>query len=475
MNMQNAKTRRAHLLPRSALAAGLTALLASLALAMPSLAQQTQAQMTIAASAYGATRSVEVELNKSMILDLPAGVAEVVVSQPNIAAAIMRTRTRAIVQGLAEGATNIIFIDDAGRTMSVLDVRIVQPPLEIGRALEDTLGRVIPGSNIKVETLSNTSLNDKIYFVLTGTVRSAEDKSIAEAMASQLSESDGPSGSLIQVIGPQQVMLQVTVSEIRRDVANQLGINLSGTATIGSAQLSFNSSPANGGSWGANNGAAGFPLGNFQIDAAIKALQSRGALRVLAQPVLTAISGQTAEFLAGGELPIVTSSNNGQTVTYKPYGVELKFTPVVRSNGTVGLQVDTGVSEVQAGSYALTRRDVKTSVELQPGTTLAIGGLLQERDSRNIKQLPGLGNIPILGALFRSTEYISEQTELVILVTPYMVSPSPANSIAVPTDDRFVTNDAEAFFLGAIEKRYGVGATGEFRGGYSGSVGFVLD
>lgn len=470
MTMQNAKSPLVRLFPRCALAAGLAALMA-LAPASPVLAQQTQAQIAIASSAYGATRNIEVELNKSMIVDLPAGVAEVVVSQPNIAAAIMRTRTRAIVQGLAEGATNIIFIDDAGRTMSVLNVNIVQPPLEIGRALESTLARVIPGSRIKVETLSNTSLNDKIYFVLTGTVRSAEDKAIAEAMASQLSESDGPSGSLIQVVGPQQVMLQVTVSEIRRDVANQLGINLSGTATLGSLNLSLNGAPSTSAMSGLG---AVFSSADLQINAAIQALQSRDALRVLAQPVLTAISGQTAEFLAGGEIPIVTSSVNGQTVTFKPYGVELKFTPVVRSNGLIGLSVDTGVSELQANN-SLSRRDVKTSVELPPGTTLAIGGLLQEQATRAISQLPVLGDIPILGALFRSTEYRSRQTELVILVTPYMIDPSPANTIAVPTDDRFITNDAEAFFLGAIEKRYGVGATGEFRGGFSGSVGFVLD
>lgn len=433
---------------------------------------QAQAQLAISSAAYGAVRKVEVELNKSLIVDLPAGVAEVVVSQPSIAAAIMRTRTRAILQGLSEGATNIIFIDDAGRTMSVLDVNIIHPPLEVGRALEATLARVIPGSRIKVETLSNNTINDKIYFVLTGTVQSAEDKAVAEAMATQLSESDGPSGSLIQVVGPQQVMLQVTVSEVRRDVASQLGINLSGTATIGSLNFSLNGAPATSATSGIG---AGYSSGNLQINAAIQALQTRGALRVLAQPTLTAMSGQAAEFLAGGEFPITTSSTSGTTITYKPYGVELKFTPVVRSNGMVALSVDTGVSEVQAGTYSLTRRDVKTAVELPPGSTLAIGGLLQERGSRAVNQLPGLGNIPILGALFRSTEYLSEQTELVVLVTPYLVNPSPTNAIPVPTDNRFIANDAEGFFLGAIEKRYGVGATGEFRGGYSGSVGFVLD
>jgi Flp pilus assembly protein, secretin CpaC len=455
--------------PRYLLAAGFTALMLALGGAAPAMAQ-AQAHLTVAANAYGAVRKLEVEMNKSMIVDLPAGVAEVVVSQPNIAAAIMRTRTRAIIQGLEEGATNIIFIDDAGRTISVLDVDIILPPLQVGRALEATLARVIPGSNIKVETLTNNSLNDKIHFVLTGTVLSAEDKANAEAMANAIADTEGE-GSLIQVVGPQQVMLQVTVSEIRRDVANQLGINLSGTATIGNLSASFNGPTARAGhgldlGWNGNG---------FEVNAAIRALQDRGALRVLAQPVLTATSGQSAEFMAGGEFPITTSNINGQTVTYKPYGVELSFSPVVRSNGTISLAVDTSVSEIQAGSQALTRRDVKTAVELPPGTTLAIGGLLQERQTRSVSQLPGLGDIPILGALFRSSEYLSQQTELVILVTPYLVSPSPVNSIPVPTDNVAITNDAEAFFLGAIEKQYGVGATGEFRGGFSGSVGFVLD
>ncbi|MBE7734207.1 type II and III secretion system protein family protein [Devosia faecipullorum] len=447
------------------------ALIAVLTPAMPALAQ-AQAQVAISANAYGAVRSLELELNKSMLVDLPAGVAEVVVSQPSIAAAIMRSRTRAIVQGMQEGATNIIFLDDAGRTISVLDMRIVQPPLAVGEALQDTLRRVIPGSNIKVETLSNTSLNDKIYFVLTGTVRTAEDKAIAEAMASQLSESDGPTGSLIQVTGAQQVMLQVTVSEIRRDVAKQLGINLSGNISVGNVNLGFNSTQTD-----TPNGIGGsFPLPGGQINASIRALEERGALRLLAQPTLTAMSGQSAEFLVGGEFPIpVLDANNRTTVTYKPYGIELNFRPVLRSNGMVALDIDTGVSEVQTGSYALSRRDVKTSVELPPGSTLAIGGLLDERASRAVDQLPGLANIPILGALFRSNSYRSQQTELVILVTPYLVNPSPVNSIAVPTDNSLIAGDAEAVFLGKLEHMYGVGATGEFRSGYSGSVGFVLD
>src|SRR5690606_12052919 len=135
-------------------------------------------------------------------------------------------------------------------------------------------------------------------------------------------------------------------------------------------------------------------------------------------------------------------------VTYKQYGITLDFTPVVKSNGTIGLSIDTGVSEVQAGTFALTSRSTKTAVELQVGTTLAIGGLLEERTSQAINQLPGLGEIPILVALFRSREYQTQQTELVILVTPYLVGPSPANSIPVPTARSVVASDAEAIFLG---------------------------
>ncbi len=469
--LYHASTKAPRLRARTLLAAGLATLMLATAGLSP-VAAQTQAQLTIAGNAYGAVRKVEVEMNKSMIVDLPAGVAEVVVSQPNIAAAIMRSRTRAIIQGLEEGATNIIFIDDAGRTISVLDVDIILPPLQVGRALEATLARVIPGSNIKVETLTNNSVNDKIYFVLTGTVLSAEDKANAEAMANAIADSEGE-GSLIQVIGSQQVMLQVTVAEVRRDIATQLGINLSGTATIGNLSASFNGPTATAG----HGADVGWSDGNLQITAAMRALQERGAARTLAQPTLTAMSGNEADFLVGGEIRYQTGvdPNTGAAIyALRDYGIGLTFTPTVRRNGTIALQMQTEVSEPLTDLTLATRR-ASTTVELPPGMTLAIGGLLDERTSRSVDQIPGLGDIPILGALFRSTEYRTQQTELVILVTPYLVSPSPANAIALPTDTSNITNDAEAFFLGAMEKRYGVGATGEFRAGFSGSVGFVLD
>lgn len=461
---------------RTAMMLASATLLAALAPAGAAMAQ-AQAQVTISASAYGAVRNMDLELNKSMIVDLPGGVAEVIVSQPGVAAAIMRTRTRAIVQGIGGGDTNIFFLDDNGRTIQVLDLRVIEQPSMVGNALEAALARVIPGSRIKVESVTLSGDTNRV--VLTGTVPTSEDKDRAQAIAIQFAGDPENVANVIDVSGAQQVMLQVTVSEIRREVAKQLGINLSGTAMIGNVGFGFNAMEpaASVAAPGANTLAANFPGANVNIQASLKALENRNALRLLAQPVLTAMSGQPAEFLVGGELAVRDFDSNGNpTTSYKEYGIKLNFTPTVKSNGGIGLVVDTGVSEPLAGSTAaLSRRDVKTTVELSPGMTLAIGGLLSEKGSRNMNQLPGLGNIPILGALFRSNEYLSQQTELVILVTPYLVNPSPANSIPVPTDNTMIAGDAEAVFLGRLEHMYGVGATGEFRSGYSGSVGFVLD
>ena len=457
---------------RKALAPLVAPALAALLLAASIAAQPAFAgenHVTISAASYGATRQLNVEVNKTVLLDLPAGAAEVIVTQPSVAAAIMRSRTRAIVQGVAGGTTNIFFLDDRGQTISVLDVTVAEQESGMGRSLEAALARTIPGSNIRVEAISGGTADGATHFLMTGTVLSGEDKTIAEQLASELSGGEAK-GSLIQVLGSQQVMLQVTVSEIKRDVAKQLGINLYGTVTIGSANLGFNN-----GVTGGTNATGNFPIGNVSLQASLDALEQRGAVHVLAQPTLTAMSGETADFLAGGELPYSTVDGNGNPTTiFKPYGIQLTFTPTVKSNGVVGLKVDTAVSE-PASNGSINKRQAVTSVELPAGNTLAIGGLLDQRTTQNIDQLPGLGNIPILGALFRSRDYLSQETELVILVTPYLVNSTPAGTVSLPTDRSTVPSDAEAVFLGKLENIYGVGGTGEMRGGFSGSVGFVLD
>lgn len=466
-------------LSRRALGLLIAPVLGALATLAPLAVVSTQAQethVTISSAAYGATRKFEVEINKTALVDLPAGAAEVIVSQPGVAAAIMRTRTRALVQGITGGDTNIFFIDDRGQTISVLDVKVIEEPSQVGNALESALSRIIPGSNIKVESV--TLGGDRNRVVLTGNVLSGEDRERAGAVAVQFAGGAENVANILDVSGAQQVMLQVTVSEVKRDIAKQFGINLGAVFNVGLTNLlQFTNVMVDAEiPHGVN---AGFSSDAVNAVSAIRALEQRGALRVLAQPTLTAISGESAKFLAGGEMPYYTydEQDSGKllrTVLFKPYGVELAFTPVVKSNGTIALKVETSVSEPKA-DQSITKRQASTSVELPSGMSLAIGGLLEEKTSQQVDQFPWLGDIPILGALFRSRDFQTEQTELVILVTPYLVAPSPANSITVPTDRSVVASDAEGIFLGRLENMYGVAGSGEIRGSFSGSVGFVLD
>lgn len=432
------------------------------------------AHITINGQSFGATREIKLSLNKSLIVDFPVDVREVIVSQPGIANTIMRSKRRAILQGLGAGDTNIIFLDATGRQVAVLDLQIGQEASPIASKLETMLGRLLPGSSIRVEALSDDAAEGaKTHFVLTGTVQTAQDKLVAEELATSVSVGEKPVGSLIQVIGPSQVMLKVTVAEVQRSVVKQLGVNLSGSFSVGTIGGSFNAGiPAVGaGGVGVNN--IQLPFGNTSIDVQLRALETRGALRTLAEPVLTAMSGQAASFLAGGELPYETLDQDGRrVVTFKPYGVQLNFTPTINSDGSIQLVVESVVSE-PAAQGALNTRRVASTVELRAGETLSIGGLLSERSRQDIRRLPGLGDIPILGALFRSREYTSDRTELVFLVTPYYAR-AKSQMPELPTDNLQFAGDAEAMFLGHIETIYGVGPDG-MRGSYDGSIGFLLD
>ncbi len=448
-------------------AAAVTLIAATLTTTMPAMAVETT-HLRLTQASFGGTQNLSLDVNKSVLIDLPADVKEVIVSQPAVAPTIMRTKRRAIVQGGSAGATNIFFLDGNGRTISVINVTVQVPPSDITRSLEVMLRRVIPGSNIRVESIT-TPEDNKTHFLLTGTVFNAQDKAVAEAMAADLSDDDQATSSLIEVLGPQQVALKVTVAEVQRDALREFGINLSGSLSIGNVNLGFNSQQASG-----SNGIAGsFNAPNISIDASLRALERRGAVHSLAEPTLTAMSGQPAEFLVGGEFPVTVRDNNGTpTTTFKQFGVNLNFTPVIRSNGQILLAVDTSVSEPTNGG-GITQRSAKTTVELGAGETLSIAGIFQDQVRQQIQQMPGLGDIPILGALFRSREFVRNRTELVILVTPCLAEPGRP---VLPTDKTEIASDAEAIFLGRMENMYGVGhRQGELRAGYNGSVGFILD
>lgn len=442
----------------------LLALLAGmgLALAASPAFSSSSAHLLIGYNEIGRTQHVQVGVNKSIIVDLPVEAGEVIVSQPGVANAIMRTRSRAVIQGIAAGETNIFFLDPSGSGIAVIEISVAQD----ATGLAATINRLIPGSRIQVHSFANA-------VVLSGDVGSSDDVNKAIVIAGQFAGGEGNVTSLINVAGGQQVMLKVTVAEVKRSVMRELGINLNATMSTNASLNGFR-----GGGWTVGDTSsplvgASFSVGNFSLDAALRALDNRNAIRLLAEPVLTAISGEQADFHVGGELPIQQTNGNGDITTiYKPYGIQLAFEPTVRSNGVIGLMIDTEVSEPQLNNTLNTRR-ASTSVELGNGQTLAIAGLIEERMRREINQLPGLGNIPILGALFRSHEYRTEQTELVILVTPVVVQPSYAQP-QLPTDTYVPASDAEAIFLGRMENLYGVGG-GHGGGQFRGSVGFVLD
>lgn len=427
----------------------------------------------------GVNQSLSIGLNKSVIVDLPVDASEVIVSQPGVANAILRNKRRAIVQSTGAGDTNMFFLDAAGRTIVVFEVSVKGQSSTVAAALRDLYRRVLPSANIDVESvqLVGTTGEPINRIVLSGTAASGDDVNKAVSIAGQFAGSADNVSSVITVGGPQQVTLKVTVAEVQRELVKQLGIDLSGSFSGGSLTTGFVSAPAMGGVSGVSNpnsvtlSAEGAGL---TLSAKLKALERQGALRSLAEPTLTAMSGQEAQFLVGGEIPYTTTDTSGNvTTSFKEYGVKLTFTPTIKSDGEIGLAVNTEVSEPSsAGDGAISTRQAKTNVELGAGQTLSIGGLMQNSVRTQINRMPGLGDIPILGTLFRSRDFIHSQTELVVLVTPTYASAGATPS--TPADKLVFTNDAEANFLGHIENVYGVGPNGT-RGSYDGTVGFLLD
>lgn len=470
----------------SALLGGLIAL-SPLGLRPADAADQTH--IAISASALGATRPVSIGLNKSLIIDLPADIQEVIVSQPGVANAILRTKRRAVLQSVGSGDTNIFFLDGAGRTIVVLDVSVKGAVSNVAAVLRETYAKILPGARIDVESVAlvDSEGNTANRIVLSGTARTDDDVQKAVSIATQFAGLPENVASVITVGGPQQVMLKVTVAEVNRQVAKAFGINLGGSFKSGGITTGLIGQGAPGGLsnlFGRTGSmTASLEVGGLTIDAALKALEQQRAVRTLAEPTLTAMSGQPAEFLAGGEFAIPSGVDGGKvSYSYKDFGLKLSFTPTIKSNGNIGLTVDTSVSEISAeGSITvdnitlpgMKNRQAKTSVELGVGQTLAIGGLIQDSIRTEISRLPGLGDIPILGALFRSRDYIHAQTEMVVLVTPYYAQ-AQSEPPVLPTDRITLANDAEAIFLGHIETMYGVGPAGT-RGSYDGKVGFLLD
>lgn len=460
--------------------------------------------LTIGAAEASVARKVELTKGRSLIVDLPRDAKEVFVANPAVANAVVRSSRKLFLIGIENGATSIFVMDAEGRQIAALDVTIARDI----NVLKQSLQQSLPSGRFDVKAVGDS-------IVLTGTVASASEAQqaldIANAFVGIAGAVGGIRGAVINNItvrNKDQVMLRVTVVEVSRNVIKQFGINTTGNWSalnpIGNNFLTNETGfPLTGTSTPVNNQlAASVTAGGFSLQTTLKAFERAGVSRILAEPTLTAISGESAKFTAGGEIPVPsncsatssvaigTSLNQSCTVTlvYKPYGVSLAFTPVVMAENRISIRVATDVVELdQQNSFtyylnnrptpvpATTKRSSETTVELASGATMMTAGLIQQKNRAAISGLPGLMSLPILGALFRSRDYQRDETELMIMVTPYIAKPMEARQVQRPDDGFVDAPDGKAVLLGQINRVYGTVGGGTLGPAYRGRVGFIAD
>lgn len=428
------------------------------------------------------SRSIVLGLNKAAIVELPVAARDVLVSNPAIVDAVVRTNRRTYLIGLAVGQTNAFFFNEAGQQILNLEIRVARDLA----GLRESLRQYFPKARIDVE-----SINDHV--VLSGMVASASDASKAQDFAARYIGGDKEHVlNMLGIEGKEQVMLKVTVAEMQRTVIKQLGVNLSSAASFGDFALQLatsNSFSVQGSSLG---GLTAEPSYNGDgLEGAIRALERDGILRTLAEPNLTAISGESAKFLAGGEFPVPTSRDRDGNVQleFKPFGVGLNFTPVVLSEGRISLKISTEVSELSSeGAYVIQGTDgdgvtvpglkvrrAETTLELPSGGSLVMAGLLSDSMRQNIDGVPGVKDVPVLGQLFRSQDYQKNETELVVIVTPYLVDPTSRKNLALPTDGFAPASDMDTILMGRLNATYGARGAAPGDNSLQGPVGFVVD
>lgn len=434
-------------------------------------------QIHVAAGERTSARLLRVGTGRSVVIDLAEEVADVLISNPEVADAVVRTQHRVFVLGNKTGQANLVLFSRSGRELASFNLRVEPDTSD----LTGLIRKVLPRSNIYAQ-----SLNGNI--VLSGTASSTADSQRAADLAARFSGEDVDATKILNMIavdGEDQVHLKVTVAEVERSVIKQLGVNLNGSIGIGNYTGAFNSSatfPVNSSIISQPAFGGGFAAGATSLSASIEALQRDGVIRTLAEPTLTAISGENASFLAGGEFPIPLSSKDGEiSVEFKKFGVGLDFTPVVLSGGRISMRVKTEVSEltdegaVTAGGItisALKVRRAESTLELPSGGTLVMAGLLKESYKQTINGVPGLMQLPVLGSLFKSRDFLRQQTELVVFVTPYVVAPVAASKLARPDKNLIPASDAETVFLNRLNKIFRLSGQEE-TGAYHGQVGFI--
>jgi len=458
----------------------------------PSIAPVVAADYSVATAAAAAgegqmnARPLSLGVGKSVVIDLPRDVKDVLVADPKIANAIIRSAQRAYIIGAAVGQTTIVFFDSSGQQISAYDIAVKRDL----NGLRTALKQLLPNADIQVDGLGDS-------VILTGNVATPIEAQQAGDLAARLAGADKVANQ-IAVKGRDQVMLKVTVAEVSRSLIKQMGIDLSANLSYGSSVVTFNNSNP----FSANNQ----PLvsGNAlttafgtkpSVTATLRAMESAGVIRTLAEPNLTAISGESATFMAGGEFPIPTgvtcqtqaSGSVGQcqpSVAFKKFGISLNFTPVVLTEGRISLHVMTEVSEVSSDNSinisglnvpSIKTRRAETTVEIPSGGAMAMAGLIQSQQKQAINGLPGIDTLPVLGSLFRSRDFVNNQTELMVLVTPYIVRAVRPKDLSRPDDGFAAAADPQADLLGSINRIYGVPGHTDPSQSYRGTYGFITD
>lgn len=477
----------------------------ALMLAAPSFAAD---RLEGGASISSATaKVVPIGLGKSYVVDLPRDASEVLVADPKIANAVVRSARRAYIIGSAIGDTSIIFFDKNGEQILGLEVSVGRDLTPLRSSLRTSL------TDGKVAAVA---VGDSV--MLTGSVKTADDARTAADVAARMVGDEKKVVNALSIENRDQIVLKVSVVEMQRSIAKQFGIDWRGQANIGDTGIALATSNPfavngkalseglgrtfSGGKGCTYTDKAGESMKEFfdpskysplkgctVLDAQIRAYEQNGLLRTLAEPTLTAISGEKAEFLAGGEFPVPVGQQDGQiAISFKKYGVGLAFTPVVLSEGRISMQISTEVSELtQEGAVVLKTgtstslsipglkvRRANTTVELPSGGSIAMAGLLRDETRQAAAGLPGLLNLPVLGTLFKSRDYLQGQSELVVIVTPFIAKPVARNKLAQPDDGFRVSTDAQAIFMNRLNKTYSP-TRGDKPAGYSGPLGYILD
>jgi pilus assembly protein CpaC len=484
------KYRESRLLIRNLLIGALSLSVAALALA-PAVAAETDDAASVVSSIPVKVRFLSLGIGKSVILDLPRDVKDVLVADPKIANAVIRSPQRAYIIGSGVGQTNVVFFDGEGNQIAAYDIAVKRDLNGVRAALK----QMLPGAAVQVDGVGEGVM-------LTGSVATPVEAQQAGDVAARLVGGADKVVNSIVVRGRDQVMLKVSVAEVQRDIIKQLGIDLSASMNYGTAVVNFNNTnpfTANNGPLVPGNGLAASALskGLPSVTATLRAMESAGVVRTLAEPNLTAISGESATFISGGEFPIPTgvtcqTTTSGvigqcvQTVSFKKFGISLNFTPVVLTEGRISLRVMTEVSEVsqenalQGGSGGTTIPSVKTrraetTLEIPSGGSIAMAGLIQQQTKQAVNGLPGVDQIPLLGQLFRSQDFINNQTELMVIVTPYIVRAVAQKELSRPDDGFAPASDSQSTLLAQISQIYGVPARVESVGNHQANFGFIID